>query len=179
MTWLMLSMRKMQLKSEVSDLQFEEVQISNKIQELANYTNSIADGTLTMNELASAPSSLFGTTLDYLQNSSAAAYQSATIKTNALIQQLAQTNNMTGNQYGYTMGSIDGANYDASTIFNEIYKEELKEYSKQMQQVLNEYEKELQTEQTRVETQLQAKEAELQQYENRIRSNIQADAIKF
>lgn len=179
MTWIMLSMRKMQLKQEVSDLQFQDVQISQQIQDLANYTNNIADGTVTFSEMASCPSSLFGTQLDFVANSAQAAYESATAKTNAYIQQLAQTNSITGNQYGYTMGTIDGTNYDATTIFNEIYQEELKEYSKQMQQYINEYEKELQTEQTRIETQLQAKEAELQTYEQTISSNIQSDAIKL
>lgn len=179
MTWIMLSMRKMQLKQEVSDLQYQDVKISQQIQDLANYTNNIADGTITFSEMASCPSSLFGTQLDFMSNSASAAYQSATVKTNAYLQQLAQTNGMTGNQYGYAMGTIDGTNYDATTIFNEIYKEELQQYSEQMQEYINEYEKELQAEQTRIETQLQAKEAELQSYDQTISQNIQSDAIKL
>ncbi len=179
MTWVMLSMRKMQLKQEVADLQFEDVRISQQIQDLANYTSNIADGTITFSEMASCPSSLFGTQLDFMANSAQAAYQSATVKTNAYIQQLAQTNGATGNQYGYAMGTTDGVNYDATTIFNEIYKEEMKEYSKQMQEYVNEYEKELEAEQTRIETELQAKEAELRAYEQTISQNIQDSAIKL
>ncbi len=179
MTWIMLSMRKMQLQHEVSDLQYEDVQISNQIQDLASYTSNIADGTITYSEMASCPSSLFGTQLDFLANSASAAYESATTKTNAYIQQLAQTNSTTGNQYGYAMGTTDSTSYDATTIFNEIYQEELEEYAEQMQQYVNEYEKELEAEQTRVETQLEAKEAELQAYEERISQNIQNDAIKL
>lgn len=179
MTWVMLSMRKMQLQQEVSDLQFEDVKISQQIQDLASYTSNISDGTLTYSEMASCPSSLFGTQLDFMANSAQAAYQSATVKTNAYIQQLSQTNGTTGNQYGYAMGTTDGTSYDAATIFNEIYKEELQQYSEQMQEYINEYEKELQAEQTRIETQLQAKEAELQAYEQRISQNIQSDAISF
>ena len=95
------------------------------------------------------------------------------------MQQLAQTNGQTGNQYGYAMGTTDGTYYDATTIFNEIYKEELEQYAEQMQKYVNNYEKELQAEQTRVETQLTAKEAELQAYEQRISQNIQSDAINF
>lgn len=179
MSWIMLSMRKMQLKKEVSDLQFEDVQISQQIQDLSKYANNVADGTITFSEMASCPSSLFGTQLDFMANSSQAAYQSATVKANAFIQQLAQTNGMSGNQYGYAMGTADGTQYDATTIFNEIYKEELKEYSKQMQEYINQYEEELQQEKTQIETQLQAKQAELQTYEQTISNNIKEDAIRL
>lgn len=179
MAWVMMSMRKMQLKQEVNALQMEDVKISQAVQDLANYANGIADGTITFSEMASCPSSLFGTQLDYMANSAQAAYQSATVKTNAYMQQLAQTNGLTGNQYGYAMGTTDGTGYDASTIFNEIYKQELEEYSKQMQEYVNKYEQELETEKERVETQLQAKQAELQAYEQTISQNIQQGAIRL
>ena len=179
MSWIMLSMRKMQLKQEVSDLQYQDVQISRQIQDLSNYASNIADGTITYSEMASCPSSLFGTQLDFLANSATAAYESATTKTNAYIQQLAQTNSETGNQYGYAMGTTDSTTYDTTTIFNEIYQEELEEYAEQMQEYINDYEEELQTEQTRIETQLEAKEAELSAYDDRISQNIQDDAIKL
>lgn len=179
MSWIMLSMRKMQLKQEVSDLQYQDVQISQQIQDLSNYASNIADGTITYSEMASCPSSLFGTQLDFLANSASAAYESATTKTNAYIQQLAQTNSETGNQYGYAMGTTDSTSYDTTTIFNEIYQEELEEYAEQMQEYINDYEEELQAEQTRIETQLEAKEAELSAYDDRISQNIQDDAIKL
>lgn len=179
MTWVMLSMRKMQLKQEVSDLQFEDVKISQQVEDLAQYASNIADGTITFSEMASCPSSLFGTQLDFMSNAAQAAYQSATTKTNAYIQQLSQTNSITGNQYGYAMGTLDGTSYDATTIFNEIYKEELQQYSEQLQEYVNEYEKELEAERERVETQLQTKEAELQSYEQAISQNIQDSAIKL
>ena len=179
MTWIALSMRKMQLKQEVSALQFNEVQISQKIQALSKYANNIADGTITFAEMADCPSDFFGTQLDFIQNSSQAAYQSATIKTNAAIQQLAQTNSITGNQYGYAMGTTDATAYDQATLFNEIYKEELKKFAEQMQGTLNEYEEQLNEEKEQVETQLQAKQAELDALKQEIGQNIKDDAINF
>ncbi|MCD8024663.1 MAG: DUF4349 domain-containing protein [Candidatus Gastranaerophilales bacterium] len=179
MTWIMLSMRKMQLKSEISDLQYEDVQISNQIQDLSEYANNIADGTITYSEMASCPSSLFGTQLDFMTNCASAAYESATSKTNAYIQQLAQTNSETGNQYGYAMGTTDSTSYDTTTIFNEIYKEEMEQYAEEMQEVINDYEEELEQRRTQVETQLEAKEAELQTYDDRISQNIQDQAISL
>lgn len=179
MTWIAMAMRKMQLKKEVSNLQFEDTQISNQIQNLANYANNIADGVITCSEMASCPSSLFGTQLDFMTNSASVAYQSAQTKANAYIQQLNQTNNATGNQYGYTANNINNSGTDATTIFNEIYKEELKEYAQQMQEFINNYEQELEQEKERIETQLTAKQAEMQAYEQSIKQNIQQDAIKL
>ena len=179
MSWIMLSMRKMQLKREISDLTFQDVQISQQVQDLSKYANNIADGTITFGEIGDCPSSLFGTQLDFMTNSAQAAYQSATVKTNAYIQQLAQTNSMSGNQYGYAMGTTDGTGYDTTTIFNEIYKEELKEYSKQMQEYLNQYEEDLEAQKDQIETQLQAKKAELQSYDQAISQDIQDGAIKL
>lgn len=179
MSWVMLSMRKMQLKQEVNCLEMQDVKISQTVQDLATYAGNIADGTITFSEMASCPSSLFGTQLDFFANSAQAAYQSATIKTNAYMQQLANVNGITGNQYGYAMGNADGTAYDAAAIFNEIYQEELKEYAKQMQEYVNQYEQELECEKQRIETQLQAKRAELQSYEQAISQNIQDGAIRL
>ena len=59
--------------------------------------------------------------------------------------------NGTGGQYNYTSTSINPAYANpeqAYLLFNEIYKEELKEYSNQISAQLNEEEKALQTEKT-------------------------------
>ncbi len=179
MSWIAMSMRKMQLKKEISDLQLDLTKISQSIQSASKYASNISDGTITFAEMSDCPSDFFGTQVDFMNNSSQAAYQSATIKTNAYLQQLAQTNAITGNQYGYAMGTTDASGYDQTTIFNEIYKEELKKYGEQVQNSLNQYEEELEHEKEQVETQLQAKESELQAYEERVKQNIQQDAIKF
>ena len=72
---------------------------------------------------------MFGTQLDFMANSASVAYQSATAKTNAYLQQLQQTNAATGNQYQYGMGTIDATSYDAATIFIVIYKVALEQFS--------------------------------------------------
>ena len=179
MTWIALSMRKMQLKQEISSLQQNEIEISRQVQALSKYANNIADGTITFAEMADCPSDYFGTQLDFMNNSSQTAYQSATIKTNACIQQLAQTNATTGNQYGYAMGTTDSIAYDQATLFNEIYKEELKKYAEQMQSTLNEYEEQLNQEKEQIETQLQAKQAEYDALKDQVGQNIKNDAISF
>ena len=88
----------------------------------------------------------------------------------------------TGGQYNYAQNSIDAtyANSEqAYLLFNEIYKQELEEYAKEVSAQLNEEEKALQTEQARLEAQLKAAEAEYESVSQRMDKNIQADAIKF
>jgi len=178
----MLSLRKMALKQRISDFEMKSVQIQQRIDDLANYGNNIADGVITYSELATCPSSLFGTQMGFMADSSQVAYQSAQIKTDAALQQMQALQNGTGGQYNYTSTGINPAyaNPDqAYLVFNEIYKQELEEYSKEISAQLNEEEKQLQSEKDRIETQLKAAEAELENLQNSIDQNIKNDAIKL
>ncbi len=182
MSWVMLSLRKMALRQRISAIEMKSVQISQRIMDLQSYANNIADGVVTYSELANCPSSLFGTQMNFMADSSQVAYQSAQIKTDAAIQQMQMLQDGTGGQYNYTSTSINPAYANpeqAYLLFNEIYKEELKEYSNQISVQLNEEEKALQTEKDRIETQLKAAEAELETLSQTIDSNIKNDAIKL
>jgi len=182
MSWVMLSLRKVALKQRISDLEMKSIQISQRIQDLQSYANNIADGVITYNEAATCPSSLFGTQMNFMVNSSEVAYQSAQIKTDAYIQQMQAAQNTTGGQYNLASTSID-ATYaspeQSYLLFNEIYKQELKEYANQVAAQMNEEEKELQTEQARIEAQLKAAQAELDAVSQQVDTNIKNDAIKL
>ncbi len=182
MSWVMLSLRKMALRQRISDFEMKSVQISQRIMDLQSYGNNIADGVITYSELATCPSSLFGTQMGFMADSSQVAYQSAQIKTDAALAQMQALQDGTGGQYNYTSTNINPAYANpeqAYLLFNEIYKEELEEYSKEITAQLNQEEKELQTEKDRVETQLKAAEAELENLQNSIDQNIKNDAIKL
>lgn len=182
MSWVMLSLRKVALKNRISDLEMKSIQISQRIQDLQSYANNIADGVITYSEAATCPSSLFGTQMDFMVNSSSVAYQSAQIKTDAYLQQMQATQDLTGGQYNYASTSTNAmyANPDqAYLLFNEIYKQELEEYSKEISAQLNEEEKQLQTEQARIEAQLKAAEAEYESVSQQVDTNIKNDAIKL
>lgn len=182
MTWVMLSLRKMQLTQRVSNFEAKLLDISQRIMDLQNYASNIADGVITYNEAANCPSSMFGTQMNFMSASAPIAYQSAQVKTNAYLQQMQALQNTTGNQYGYAQGTIDAtyANSDqAYLLFNQIYKQELEEYSKEVSKQLNQEEKELQQEKLRIESQLKAAEAELQSVSESETKNIQSGAIKL
>lgn len=180
MTWVMLSLRKATLKSRVSDLEAKLVNISQRIQDMQSYASSIADGSVSYSEMANAPSSLFGTHLEYMQNASGVAYQSAQIKTNAYLQQMNMIQQNTQGQYQLAIDPT-GAQADVQPylIFNEIYKQEMKEYAKQISEKLNGEEKELQTEKTRIEAQIKAAEAEYDSVSKQMDTNIKNDAIQL
>ena len=182
MSWVMLSLRKMALKQRISDFEMKSVQISQRIMDLQSYANNVADGVITYSEAATCPSSLFGTQMNFMADSSQVAYQSAQIKTHAYLQQMQTLQGTTGGQYNLASTSVNPqyANTDqAYLLFNEIYKQELQEYTKEISAQINEEEKQLQAEKDRVETQLKAAEAELESLSQAIDSNIKNDAIKL
>lgn len=184
MSWAFLSLRKMQLKQAESQYQARLIQISKKIQNLAKLADAVADGKITYQEAAGASSSMFGTQMNFLANSSNMAYQSAQIKTNAYLNQMNAINQQTGGQYSYALGNTSSAfmqngQIQPYLVFNQIYQEELKSYADEYAKTLNREEEDLQAEKLTIETQIKAIQAEYQSVEQQEGENIKNDAIKL
>ena len=185
MTWAFLSLRKMQLKQRLSAYQNRLIQISQKIMDMQELAASVADGKITYQEATSGPSSMFGTQLNFLGQSSNIAYQSAQIKTNAYLQQMQAINQATGGQYQYALDPNSMTSYMQNgqiqpfLVFNDIYQEELKAYADQYAQMLNREEQDLEQEKLTLETQIKAIEAEYEAVSEQEDQNIQNDAIKL
>ena len=103
MTWVFLSLRKMQLKQRLSNYQNRLIQISQKLMDMQELAAAVADGKI--------------------------AYQSAQVKTNAYLQQMQAINQATGGQYQYSLdptsmaGYIQDGQIQPYLIFNSIYQE--------------------------------------------------------
>ena len=185
MTWAFLSLRKMQLKQRLGAYQNRLIQISQKIMDMQELAASVADGKITYQEATSGPSSMFGTQLNFLGQSSNIAYQSAQIKTNAYLQQMQAINQATGGQYQYALDPNSMTSYMQNgqiqpfLVFNDIYQEELKAYADQYAQMLNREEQDLEQEKLTLETQIKAIEAEYEAVSEQEDQNIQNDAIKL
>ncbi len=185
MSWVFLSLRKMQLKQRLSVYQNRLTQISQKLMDMQELSAAVADGKITYQEATSAPSSIFGTQLNFLGQSSNIAYQSAQTKTNAYLQQMQAINQATGGQYQYSLdpnsltGYVQNNQIQPYLIFNEIYQEELEAYANQYAQELNRQEQDLEQEKLTLETQIKAIEAEYQAVEDQESQNIENDAIKL
>ena len=185
MSWVFLSLRKMQLKQRLSVYQNRLIQISQKLMDMQDLAASVADGKITYQEATSGSSSMFGTQLNFLSQSSNVAYQSAQIKTNAYLQQMQSINQATGGQYQYALDPTSTTTYMQNgqiqpyLVFNEIYQEELKAYADQYAQLLNREEQDLEQEKLTLETQIKAIEAEYEAVSEQEGQNIQNDAIKL
>ena len=185
MSWVFLSLRKMQLKQRLSVYQNRLTQISQKLMDMQELAASVADGKITYQEATSGASSMFGTQLNFLGQSSNIAYQSAQIKTNAYLQQMQSINQNTGGQYQYALDPTSMTSYMQNgqiqpfLVFNEIYQEELKAYADQYAQTLNREEQDLEQEKLTLETQIKAIQAEYETVEEQEGQNIQNDAIKL
>jgi len=175
MTWVIQALRKQQLKMRVNELTSKQLQISQEIMDLQRYASNIEDGILTVNEVGNTPSNYFGTQMEFMDASSQIAYQSATTKTDAYLQQMQMTGNNTGNQYQYAIGNT----VQPAVLFNEIYKQEVKEYSKQIMKQIDAEEKELEQEKLTIETQLKAAEAEYESISQSLDKSIQQSAIQL
>ena len=66
MSWVFLSLRKMQLKQKLSAYQNRLIQISQKLMDTQELAAAFADGKITYQEASGAPSSVFGTQLNFL-----------------------------------------------------------------------------------------------------------------
>ncbi len=185
MSWVFLSLRKMQLKQKLSVYQNRLIQISQKLMDMQELAAAVADGKITYQEATSGPSSMFGTQLNFLGQSSNIAYQSAQIKTNAYLQQMQAINQATGGQYQYSLDPTSMTSYMQNgqiqpyLIFNNIYQEELESYAQQYSQLLNREEQDLEQEKLTLETQIKAIEAEYQSVQDQEGQNIENDAIKL
>ncbi len=175
MTWVIQALRKQELKTRINQLTSKQLKISREISDLQRYASNIQDGVLTTNEIANTPSRFFGTQMDFFERSSGAAYESATVKTDAYLQQLQMTGLNTGNQYQQTIGYT----VQPAIIFNEIYKQDLKEVAQQELDKIDAEEKELEEEKLVIETQLKAAEAEYQSIDQSVDQSIQSSAIKL
>lgn len=185
MTWVFLSLRKMQLKQRLNVYQNRLIQISQKLMDMQQLAANVADGKVTYQEATSTASSVFGTQMNFLGQSSNIAYQSAQIKTNAYLQQMQSINQGTGGQYQYALDPTSTQSYMQNgqiqpyLIFNNIYQEELKSFANQYAQQLNVQEQDLEQEKLTIETQIKAIQAEYEAVEQQEGQNIKNDAIKL
>ena len=175
MTWVSQALRKQCLKTSINELTSKQLKISQEISELQRVASNLEDGILTANEIANTPSNYYGTQMDFVEFASQAAYESATTKADAYIQQLQTTGTTTGNQYQYAAGNT----IQPAVIFNEIYKQELKELAKQKIEQIDAEEQELEQEKLTIESQLKAAEAEYQSISSSLDNSIQDSAIKL
>lgn len=185
MGWIVLTLRKAELKSKINDNNLEQIQLSRELNNLTSFSTAIADGYITPSEIASFGTSLFGDAMDFMYNSTESAAAVADEQTSYYgslydgITQEQYYNNpdvANGAQLYYT---ADGQ-FDYDALYNEFLEENLKEYaSEYFMPILNEKQKEMEQKLTELQALGEEMNAELQTLDNSISSQIQANTIKL
>ena len=185
MGWITLSLRRAELQRSISDHNFELLQISRQLRELSKYTQSIADGVISPEEITSLGTSLFGDALDFMHYSSEAAAMTAEEQTSYYDTAFGD---LTSEEY-YNNPSLmaqaqlyfdESGTLDLNAIYEEFYETALKEYAeKEITPALNELQKEIENKQTSLQTLVESEQAEMQQLDGSISSGIQQSTIRL
>ena len=151
MSLLIFTLRRQQILVEKSKLNLQLLEMKQKLMDLQTYAANIADGTVSMNDLMTAPASMFGRMSIFMQSS----------------HQIA----MTGAQqnFGY-MSQIPGAipqmqdpqmqQMYAQMMFKNLYDQEREKFSKVETKQLNLEDTRIQQEIARIETRLKMLEGD-------------------
>ena len=164
MAFLVLFARKMMLKNQASDLNYKLMQKQQELQDLQSYTASIADGEVSLNDLSTAPASMFGNMTQFMVGSHNYAMMGAQ-------GQYA----MMGAQQPMTQDAMAQAQYQ-QLVFKNLYDQQKQQYLKAEQARLHVKEKSMENERLKLEQQLKLIESELSTIDKSIDNGIK-DAV--
>ena len=166
MSFLVLFARKMSLKNQVNDINYKLMQKTQELQDLQSYTAAIADGEVSMNDLTTAPASMFGRMGQYMVGSHN--YAMAAAQQNmALMQGQPQQQDATAQ-----------AQYQ-QLVFKNLYDQQKAQFLKAEQARLHVKEKAMENEKLSLEQQLKMAEAELSQMDQAINNGIKEAAPQY
>lgn len=156
MCLLMLHRRRLDIIHQKYAINARLNEMNRKLQDLQQYAANIADGSISMNDMANTPASMFNRTLMYMTYS----HNGALMGANQNMQQMMMLPNIQAQ-----MSQMQDPNQQQmyqQWIFRNLYQQEREKFSKQEGKLLNEQEKEMQKEKAKLETQLKMLEAELE-----------------
>ena len=165
MTFLVLFARKMSLKNQVSDLNYRLMQKEQELQDLQSYTAAIADGEVSLNDLSSAPASMFGNLTQYMIGSNNYAMTAAQTQFGAFGAQMPTVSSDAAYQQQYQ-----------NLVFKNLYDTQKQQYLKAEQAKLHVKEKSIENEKLKLEQQLKLIEGELSTIDKSIDNGIK-DAV--
>ncbi len=166
MSFLVLFARKLSLKNQVNDLNYKLMQKTQELQDLQSYTAAIADGEVSMNDLTTAPATMFGRMSQYMVGSHNYAM-------NAASQNMAM---LQGGQQGQDAAAQ--SQYQ-QLVFKNLYDQQKAQFLKAEQARLHVKEKAMENDKLKLEQQLKMAEAELSQMDQAINNGIKEAAPQY
>lgn len=171
MSLLIFSFRRQQIIEAKSRINMRLMQLQQKSLELQTYASNIADGSVSLNDLLTTPSSLFGRMMNFMQYSNNFAYQGA--------QQKMMMLGMSGALGQFGAVPPQQQQMYQSIMMQQLMQQERDRVCKIEQNKLNQEDKKVEQEIARLNTQLKMLEAEEQNVEKAEDKGIQSSTPKF
>jgi hypothetical protein len=151
MSLLIFAYRKQDIISQKSALNMKLMNLRQKLMDLQSYASSIADGTVSMNDLMGAPASMFARMSIFMMYSHQASMAGA------------QGNFAQMMQIPGAMPQMQNAQMQQQyqqMMFKNLYNQEREKFSKQEQKILNQQDTKIQQEIAQAETKLKMLDAD-------------------
>lgn len=170
MSVLMLTFRKLRIIQEKANINMKLMELQRKLMDFQNYSASIANGFVTMNDLINCPASLFGRMVNYMQYSNAAATQ-------GMQQKMAYM----GPMYMAQMQNQPPQAQQQMQYYlqKSLYEQERERFSQVEQKLLNKEDTKIQQQIARLNTQLQMLESEEKSVDSATEKDAQSSAPKY
>ena len=185
MAWILLNARRAELTRSINDLTYQKLKLQREIRNLTAFSNAIADGNVTPDELSSLSSHFLSQGLEL--NDTTFGYASDASREMAG-HYIDQYSGLTEDEYfqnSTLMNKVnlywnDEGQLDEEQIGADLLEQYMKEYvQKYVEPELKAYEDEYEEEKLNIETQVEAMETEYNQLGEKISSEIQQDTVKL
>lgn len=179
--YAIFTMRKLQLTQRINQMQYRQMQLAQRLQDVSVYAGNVADGILTPGEFMNGPASIFGCQLNYLNSSVPKALYQASMSSQMYMNNMMNVNMSSGGQYGM---AVDPSNPNSLMgnqffIFNSFMKQALDAAGKAESAQIKKIETEIQSEKLQLETQIKAAEAELESVQKAEDDGIKKSAPQY
>ena len=178
MSFLVSFARKMSVKNQISDLNYRLMQKQQEIQELQSYTAAIADGEVSMNDLTTAPASMFGRMSQYMVGSHNYAYQAAQANY-AMFGAQAASQQQPAQEGQDAAAQAQQQQQYQYLVFKNLYDQQKQQYLKAEQAQLHVKEKAMENEKLKLEQQIKLLEQELGSLDQSISNGIKDAAPQY
>lgn len=174
MTVLTMMYRKSYLKNRINQLEFQLMQKQQAKNELSTYAASVADGSISFEDLSNCPSQLFGRMTQFMFNS----HNAAMINAQGGMAQM-QAAGMIGGAQGTDQAAIQQQQAYNQLVFQNLYKQQREQYAKYEARVLNEQEKQMDQEVLKLQNELTLVQNEYASLSKAVDSAAQNDTAQY
>lgn len=174
-------MRKLQLTQRINQLQYRQMELAQRLQDLAVYAGNVADGVISPSEFMSSPASIFGAQMNFFNNSVPKSLFEAARSSQIYNANIMNMNAASNGQYGMAVDPTNPGSIFANQyfIFNAFFKQALDAAGKAEAAKVKRLETDIQNQKLQIDTQLKAAEAELKSVEEAEQKGIEASAPKY